>query len=247
MFHFPAEILYMIPIIVLAYTTNAMIGFGAPLVAITLGANLIPIDLLVPSLVPLSMIVPGIIAYRQRRKIDTELLFKQIFPFMGSGVIIGLMVYPLLKGINLKWVLGGIVVIFSIRELITLRKGGAGIVPTSKIATGCWQILAGITHAIYITGGPMLVISVSRMGLDKGGFRSTLSSVWATINFFLVIVFALNGRLNMETIKITTPLILVLPLGIVLGEWLHNRFNPTIFRAIVFGLLLCAGIRLLLG
>jgi uncharacterized membrane protein YfcA len=247
MFDLPTEILLLIPIIVLAYTTNAMIGFGAPLVAVTLGANFMPVDLLVPSLVPLSVIVPGIIAFRHRRYIHRDLLLKQIFPFMGSGLILGLLIYPLLKGINLKGLLGGFVVILSTRELIALRKSSASDAQTSKVATGCWQILAGITHAFYITGGPLLVYSVSRLELDKEVFRSTLCSVWVGLNILLVIVFALNGRLNTESIKITAPLIMVLPLGIVLGEWLHNRFNPTVFRAIIYGLLLCSGIKLLLG
>ena len=60
----PLEVLYLFPIIVLAYTTQTMIGFGAPLIVITLGANFMLVELLVPILVTLSAIAPGIIAFR---------------------------------------------------------------------------------------------------------------------------------------------------------------------------------------
>lgn len=241
MLQLPADILYLIPVIVLAYTTNAMLGFGAPLLAIALGSNFIPIDQLVPVLVPLSIIVPGFIVLKHRSDVQVDLLLTQVLPFMGGGLFVGLLIYPFLKGIDLEAVLGGILVVVSARELLALRKSATEVVPKSKIISNLWQILAGMTHAVYITGGPLLVYSVSQLRMDKGTFRATLSTVWVCLNIILAIIFVLNGRLNIGTIKITLPLIAILPVGILIGEWLHNHFNPDVFKVLIYSLLLCSG------
>jgi uncharacterized protein len=242
----PLEIVYLFPIVVLAYTSNAMIGFGAPLIAVTLGANVMPVELLVPSLVPLSVIAPGFIAFRYRRKIHKDLLLKQILPFMGCGLIIGLVAYPYLKAFDLKRVLGAMVVVLSAKALIPLVKGQGGTSAPPNWVSGCTQVIAGVIQAVYITGGPLLVYSISRTGLDKGAFRATLCAVWVTLNSILLFIFICNGRVNCESINVTLPLLAAAPIGIILGVWIHKRLETYWFQVIVYTVLMGAGIKLVI-
>ena len=235
------EILILAPFVLLAYTNEAITGFGAALIVITLGANFIPIDILVPVVVPLNVIVTATVAYRHRQDIDRRLLLTQIIPFMGAGLVAGILIYPLMKGVALKWLLGVFVLVFSGRQLWLLYSGRDGGNPISTFQAGFWQILAGITHAFYSAGGPLLTYSISRLNLPKGRFRATLCAVWAMMNSALIVFFVLNGRLNTQTIKITVPLVILLPVGIRLGEWLHDRIGEQAFRVFIYGLLFLSG------
>jgi uncharacterized protein len=235
------------PIILLAYTTEVLTGFGATLVAVTLGAHFYPIDRWVPVLVSLNIFVTSYVAFRYRAKAARALLFKSILPCMAVGLFVGLALFPLLKGIALKKLLGLMVTAFSARELFLLmRTAPSGRRALTAFQATLWQIFAGVVHAFYATGGPPLVYAISRLNLPKSVFRATMCTVWASMNTFLIVVFSLNGRINPESLKLTACLIPVLPLGVLLGEWLHKRINEHVFRVFIYSLLLISGLTLVL-
>jgi uncharacterized membrane protein YfcA len=127
-----------------------------------------------------------------------------------------------------------------------MRTARAGRSALPAFQAALWQILAGVAHAFYATGGPPLVYAISRLNLPKSVFRATMCTVWASMNTFLIVVFSLNGRINPESLKLTAYLIPVLPLGVLLGEWLHNRINEHVFRVSIYSLLLVSGVTLVL-
>ncbi len=233
------------PFVFLAYATEAVTGFGAALIAVTLGANFYPIDLLVPVVVPLNVAVTGYIALRHRREVAAGLLFKRVLPFMVVGLAIGVAVFPLVKGLALKWLLGVIVVSFAGRQLWILLADRAQDNPRlSVFAAGLLQIGAGITHAFYTTGGPLLVYSLGRLEMPKGAFRATMCTVWATVNTIMIGVFVANGRINLHSLSLTAALMVVLPVGIVVGEWTHGKINERQFRMVIYSLLIVSGLAL---
>ena len=233
------------PFVFLAYATEALSGFGAALVAVTLGAHFYPIDKLVPVLVPLNVLVTGYISFRHRRQIKTELLFKQILPFMGCGVAAGTLLFPLFKGAPLQWILGIVVTVFASRELILLKIRKSPGRPFSFWASGGWQFLAGIVHAFYTTGAPPLVYAVSRLNLPKSVFRATMCTVWASMNTIMICIFIGNGRINATSLALTGSLLPLLPLGILAGEFFHGKINERGFRIFIYCLLLFSGAALL--
>ena len=240
------SIVYILaPFVFLAYATEALTGFGAALVAVTLGAHFYPIDKLVPVLVPLNVIVTGYIAIRHHKEIERDLLLKRILPFMGCGVVAGTLLFPLLAGPLLRWILGVVVTVFAARELILLKTKKRQGPPFSFWVAGAWKFVAGIVHAFYTTGGPPLVYAVSRLNLSKGVFRATLCTVWSTMNLIMIVIFVSNGRINSESIALTGSLLPLLPLGILAGEWFHGRINERGFRIFIYCLLLLTGIALL--
>jgi uncharacterized membrane protein YfcA len=239
-------IFMLAPIVLVAYANEALTGFGAAVIAVTLGAHFYPLDQLVPVLVPLNVIVTGYISIRHRSHIDRDLLLKRVFPFMITGLLIGVVLFPLLRGIALKKLLGLLVVFFAGREFVLLiGKIQSRGRPLSTAKAGIIQVMAGVVHAFYATGGPLLVYSIGRLELPKKVFRPTLCAVWATLNTILVLIFVLKGRINMVSMELTALLFPLLPAGILVGEWLHDRINEHHFRLVIYGLLLFAGLTLI--
>lgn len=240
-------VLILAPIVFFAYAIQSAIGFGAMLIIVTLGSHVLAIDLLVPMAVPFSIFISFYISIRYFRFIDKGLLFKQIFPLMVVGICLGFVLYPLIKGDLLKRIFGVIVTVYAARELFfSLRPTTSKLRRLSCFERVLWLILAGITHAIYATGGPMLVYVVGRIGLTKSVFRATLCTVWAVLNTFLTVAFIANGRIDGASLMLTAALLPALGLGIVMGEWLHGRVSEQRFQRMTHAMLLLAGVALVL-
>ena len=276
------ESLILAAIIFISYTTQAITGFGAVVIAVTLGAQFIPIEELVPVLIPMSMTLTSYLTLRYRRHIDLALLLKLILPVMGAGMALGLLGFDYLKGAALVMIFGSMVVLLSLRELWSLffaseftpetalpRAPQGATVPVNdferendiyiddnieeeilkdsrRFSTPAWVFGAGIFHGIYGSGGPMLVYALGKLGLDKARFRATLAAVWLTLNAFMTVAIIYLGRLNLERAEKILYLLPALPLGVVLGEYLHHRISERNFRIVTFLLLLFAGAALLI-
>ena len=65
-------------VVVAAYTVQTATGFGAMLVCVTLGAQLIGLEEVIRLMVPLSFLQTGYIVIRHRDGIDWGLLLKRV-------------------------------------------------------------------------------------------------------------------------------------------------------------------------
>ena len=74
--------------VAIAFTTEAAIGFGSMLLAVTLGALLYPIPTIVPVLVCLSVAMTSVIVARNRQHIAWRVLLTRILPGMGIGMMV---------------------------------------------------------------------------------------------------------------------------------------------------------------
>jgi uncharacterized membrane protein YfcA len=233
-------------IILLANTTEAISGFGSTIISVTLGSHFFPITQLLPVLVPLNVLLSFYIVFRYHELINFPILLKKILPFMGLGLVIGLMIFSVLQGTTLKRIYGVLVFILSVRELLKISKNKeiTVIKELSRFESSIWLLASGIIHGIYASGGPLLVYAMSSFSFTKSAFRSNLSVIWLILNSILVATYTQTGKINGETIKLSLMLLPILPLGILFGEMLHHRINERIFRTFIFSLLLLAGISL---
>ena len=200
--------------VLLAYTTEAMTGFGSIVIALSLGALVLPLDTLMPVLVPLNLLLSG--GYLAR-------------PWLGQTL--------------LQTLFGVLIAVFSVRELWRLRHGPAPARPHGAGWGRVWMLLAGVTHGLYASGGPLLVYALSGVTLDKSRFRATLIMVWFTLNGLLTLGYAAQGALQpvWPQLAALAPVVLA---GIVLGEILHHRVDEHRFRQVLFSVLLLAGLAL---
>lgn len=225
--------------ILLAYTTEAMTGFGSIVIALSLGALVLPISAMLPVLVPLNIVMTGYLAWRLRRHVDRAALLQLILPAMAAGTAAGYALHPWLGEAELKTLFGLLVVWFAARELWRSRR--APIPATrGRLWSQGWTFAAGITHGLFASGGPLLVYALAGANLDKARFRATLIVVWFTLNSLLTAAFLADGSLLPALPRVAAYLPL-LPVGVLLGEYLHRRVDEAGFRRAVFAVLLVAG------
>lgn len=234
-------------LVLLSFSTGALAGFGSVIIALTLGAHVQPIAWWLPRLVALNLFLNGYLVLRHGAHADRRLILTRVLPLMGAGAAVGFGVATALSGPTLKTVFGVFVVLLAAKELLTAL--GALRTPTRPLPGplgALLMVLAGIVHGIYASGGPLLVYTLSRAGLMKARFRSTLAVIWLVLNLALVVAFAVDGRYDAATLLDVLWLLPVVGLATALGEWGHHRIDEGRFRVVVFTLLLAAGSALVL-
>ena len=163
------EVLAMLAsIIAVSYAVQTITGFGSMVVCVTLGANLVSIHELVTLAVPMSLLQTGTIVLKHREDVDWTVLLRRVFPWMGTGLLVALV---LLRGLEAAWLkpaFGAMVLLLAARELWRLRTAAeGGPVGASKMASNIAMAGAGIIHGIYATGGPLLVYALGREDLGR--------------------------------------------------------------------------------
>ena len=232
-------------IVALGYTVQTAVGFGAGLVAITLGAQIYTLVEVLSILVPLSLFQTSWVAYRHRSDIARPYLVGRVLPLMGGGMLVGFWTLGSLEAPWLSGVFAGGVLLISLWELAAMRQTGRETTRGAPAQVALGLLGSGITHGIFACGGPLLAWSSARYGLDKGRFRATLTAVWVLMNTVLCSQYALAGRFEPKTVVRILALLPWVPVGIIVGSWLHHRVDERSFRIGVYGLLGLAALALL--
>jgi len=225
--------------ILAAYTVEAVTGFGSIVIALALGALLLPIPEMLPVLVPLNIVMSGYLSIRHRSRIHWPTLLRLILPLMAGGTLLGYLLRPALGGTLLQTLFGVLIVWFAARELWRLRGGGTAR-QHGPLAMGGLMLAAGASHGLFASGGPLLVYALAGTSLDKSALRATLIAVWFSLNSLLTVIFLLDGTLLPALPRLLAYLPLVV-VGIVAGEWLHRRIDERRFRQLVFAVLVVTG------
>lgn len=248
----PADAAFM-PLVAAAFLLEAILGFGSTVLVVTVGAQFLPLDVLLPTYVPVNMLLSGWLVARHRSHVDRPLLLRRILPVMGTGMGVGLLLPEALPRGPLLGAFGLFVVALALPELIASRRRDTSPVPqapqaaplAAPLATAA-LFLGGAIHGLFGSGGPLVVYVMGRLGLDKGPFRATLSALWLILNAVLVANYVARGVLNGDTLLRSAALLPCLAFGAWLGERLHARVDVRLFRTSVFTLLLLAGLSLAL-
>lgn len=238
-----AQYVVLAMLVMCANTVEAITGFGSTIIAVTIGAHLVPMDALVIALVPVNVILSTYIVVRHRSATDIKELTTRMLPFTAIGLLAGLYIFSTTDVGFLKRFYGVFVLCFSIFETARILMARAGV-PVKQLTlpqSVFWLIAGGVMQGIYASGGPLVVYYASRRLSDRTVFRSTLSGLWLVLNLVMFIAHLATGRATWQTVKVSAMLLPALAVGIVVGEIIHKRLPERVFRLFVFVLLMVAG------
>ncbi len=229
----------------LAVTTEAALGFGSVLVALTLGATLYPVSTLLPLLVCMNVMLTSYIVARHHQQVAWRVLLTRILPAMGVGMVAGYTMFLHAPEALLKGFLGIFVITVAAIEIKRMVRPSPGDKQAvSNLRFAATALAAGVVHGIMATGGPVLIYAINGLGLEKSAFRSTLCCVWLVLNTALIATYASSGRFGAHNLPYVAALVPVIAVSIALGEWLHGRLDEWTFRLVVLVMLLAAGLTL---
>ena len=235
-------------IVLIGFTTEATIGFGATLISLTLAANIISVNDFLPIFVPVNYGLFLYVTITHRKHIRWDIVTRRIMPAMGLGVPIGLAMFNFADPNILKTIYSLFVIGLSAVVLVRLvRNPDVPDRPLPMIIRYPLLFFAGIMHGMYSLGGPIVVYNLARENVNKMAFRATACFIWLVLGTVLLINFAATGLLTRDSLIKGAGLAVPLMVAIFLGEWLSGRVNEHLFRMAVFIVLLLAGVVLLIN
>lgn len=230
----------LMTIVFFAFVTETTVGFGSTILTVTLGANLVALNVLLPAFVPLSILLSLWIVIKYRSELEPAYILRRILPAVAVGMILGMAMYRLGSPSTLLLFFSSFVALMAIYELYKEWRGTVSLAPLPGWQSALLLASGGVVHGIFGSGGPLIVYVTSKQLTDKAKFRATLAVLWLILGVTLLINFQLAGDLSIETFKITVLFLPMLVLGILVGDRTHHILPQSIFRVAVWGLLLFA-------
>ena len=177
------------------------------------------------------------------RKTWDRLNVRILLPAALVGVVIGALTFRYLSDAHIRIIVGAIAVVFSM--LFFFRRGDVERRGPNVVRGSFWGLIAGFVSFGVHAGAPPTNVYLLPQRLDKTVFVGTLVVLFAAINYFKLIPYALLGQLssgNLVTALVLTPLI---PVGTWIGVKLHHRVPERPFYLVCYGLLTIMGAKLL--
>ncbi len=113
------------------------------------------------------------------------------------------------------------------------------------VISGIAGVSAGITTMIANAAGPIMIIYLLAMRLPKLIFMGTSAWFFFVVNIFKV-PFSYNlGLINLDSLRISLPLVPFAMAGAVTGRILIKYIDQRLFELLAMVLTLVAGLRLL--
>lgn len=230
-------------IVLFAYTTQAVAGFGSTVITVTLAALWLPIPWIMPIVVALNVPFSGWLVWQERRVVAWRMLVREVMPLMIVGTVAGALMAPLLTGAALRPAYGVLIVALSALDLwrLSQRHHHRFSAPVRSVMT----LGSGFVQGLYASGGPLLAAAMAGSGLHKSAVRATMVCVWFAINTGLTVWLFAAGRYVPDVRASTAWLFPVTVLGLWIGNRLHDRIDERQYRLVIDIVLLFAGLALL--
>jgi len=168
-----------------------------------------------------------------------------IIPASLIGIISGTLLFSYMSPAIVRLLLGFIAVAFALHHWLHLLQSNASqqqnfgpVMGTVAAAT------SGFTSFVAHAGGPPLGIYLLRRGLDKTAFVATTAVFFAFANYVKLIPYAWLGQLDASNVKTSLALMVLAPVSILLGVWLHKKMSQEAFFRFIYASLFVVGLKL---
>lgn len=172
-----------------------------------------------------------------------------LLPWAVVGMAVGFLILDRVDSVTLGRLLGGIVLVLLLLHGWMDWKGGAEALSPGKhrwIAPLA-GIAAGTTTMVANAGGPVMILYLLAMRLDKNSFIGTGAWFFFVVNVLKVVPYIHLGLITAESARVSLTMAPVVAAGAILGIVVLKFLPQRVFEGSVRVLALIAAVRLLVG
>jgi|TARA_B110000261_G_scaffold53833_1_gene63552 uncharacterized membrane protein YfcA len=238
--------IYLLILLVGAFTAalvQGATGFGSGLVLNAFWLHILEPSIAIPLNIFTCLLISGAPIYKLRKTLD----FSKLKPFIIFGVIgipFGMLLLTITDPRIFKASIGIFLVLYALLMLISSNFSIK--VNTNKSIDSFIGLISGLMGGFAALGGLLPTIWVGLQKLPKNTQRGTYEPFIFITSIVAVISFAVAG---LYTIQMAYDLLKILP-ALIIGSWLgvkiYHVLDGEVFRRTILGLILAAGIVLLI-
>jgi|TARA_B110000495_G_scaffold49157_1_gene41093 uncharacterized membrane protein YfcA len=238
--------IYLLILLVGAFTAalvQGATGFGSGLVLNAFWLHILEPSIAIPLNIFTCLLISGAPIYKLRKTLD----FSKLKPFIIFGVIgipFGMLLLTITDPRIFKASIGIFLVLYALLMLISSNFSIK--VNTDKSIDSFIGLISGLMGGFAALGGLLPTIWVGLQKLPKNTQRGTYEPFIFITSIVAVISFAVAG---LYTIQMAYDLLKILP-ALIIGSWLgvkiYHVLDGEVFRGTILGLILAAGIVLLI-
>ena len=221
-------------------------GFGFSATCISGFSFILPAIEIVPIILILEVLISIFMAPYVWNKIDWNFVFKLLIG-ITIGSPIGLFLLKYFSPETTHLYVCVIIIFFSI--LLMRGYSNKKIDNTkSKIVTG---IISGTLNGLTTLGGMPVALFLLITSIHPAVIRGSLAALFFLTDVYAFILSFFAGIVDMTTIYRTLPLIIILPIGVYIGDKFFTKAKEATYRKVVFNFLILISvfgiIRIFLG
>ena len=232
----PGALIAVFVIVAVAAAINAMTGFGFALVGVPLLALAIGARDAVVLLAILTLPMNVGLAWRHRDQIVLPTAKRQTAAAF-LGMPIGLVVLLAVT----QQVLLAVISVAVLATVVALVRGVELHPHGPRVDYGSGFVSGVLATSIGVNGPPLVAVYHGR-GFAPAAFRATASAVFFVTGVVAAVLLVGASAMSADGWWALLPGLLALPVGWLVGDWLHHRTDPERFRNLVLVLLVVAAL-----
>jgi uncharacterized membrane protein YfcA len=239
----PWQLAWCALVVLAAYTLRGATGFGAGVVAIPLLVLVLPMQIVIPVVTTLGIGASFGQTMREFRHVEWRGVRGLLAPML-VGAAVGLWMFKTLHPELLRGALALFIIGYGLWSV-------APRAPHSRAPRVWLAPVAGAGGGLVSTlfggmAGPMFVVYLDALRLDKTRFRATISAILFLLALLRAGGYGSLGFYDRQALIVLALLAPAMLLGMVLGEHMHHGLNEKPFKRVVAALLVASGCTLLL-
>ncbi len=234
------EILFLV-VILLSNIIQTITGFAGTVLAMPFSIRLVGEAVCKPILNLVAIVVCAYVVIMHFKDINwKEFLLMILFVGAGFGIGTALSYLPHDATLFLK-IYGGVIMLVAVVFFF---------LNTDKVKIPDWilyllLVFGGILHALYVSGGPLVIIFATYKIKDKHQFRATLSLMWIILNSIMFTEHLIQGQFTPQVWMLFGIGTLLSVISMVAGHFIVKKLNLPIFMKITYVLLFISGLSLM--
>ena len=233
-----------IPAVLLFGISKGGFGGGLGTAAVPLMALVISPVQAAAILLPILCVMDLVALWKFRGKgVWPEL--KILLPASLFGILVGTLLFEYMSVAVVRLIVGVVAITFTLPHWISKkRSSGAGLADYPRSYGLLGASVAGFTSFVAHSGGPPISMYLLRRPLDRTDFAATTIVFFAVVNYVKLVPYAWLGQFDTANLATSGALVILAPVGVLIGAWLHQRVTDRFFFALVYFLLFAVGLKL---
>jgi uncharacterized membrane protein YfcA len=223
------EIYFVVLVVFIASIIRGFNGFGFSATCISGFSFILPAIEIVPIILALEVIISIFMIPYVRNKIDWNFVFKLLIG-ITIGSPIGLYLLKYLSSDVTHLSVCVLVIFFS----FLLMKGYENEKIDNGYAKMFTGIISGTLNGLTTLGGMPVALFLLVTSIQPAVIRGSLAALFFLTDIYAFVLSFFAGIVDITTIYRTLPLIIILPIGVYIGDKFFVKSKEETYRTVVF-------------